>query len=85
VQEVAAIGGNGGVIWPYLSASPYFDVQDALQTCTPCFHTSRASFPHPEFSYELSMACALMAWYLLESSKCGSSGQSIIRALASTW
>jgi hypothetical protein len=47
-------------------ASPYFEVQVPFQACTPCFHTSRTSFPHPEFCYELPMVCALMACCLLE-------------------
>jgi hypothetical protein len=61
-------------------ASPYFEVQEPLQTCTPCFHTSRTSLPHPQLCYERSMVCALMACYLLESSECQSSGQIFIRA-----
>jgi hypothetical protein len=48
-------------------ASPYFEVQEPLQACTPCFHASRRSIPHPEFCYEISMLCALMACYLLET------------------
>jgi hypothetical protein len=60
----------------------YFKVREPLQTCTPCFHASRTSFPHLEFCYELSMVCALMACYVLESYKCGSSGQIFIRASA---
>jgi hypothetical protein len=63
-------------------ASPYFEVQEPLQTCSSGFHTSRTSFPHPEFCYELSMVSALMACYMLESSKCRSSGQVFIRASA---
>jgi hypothetical protein len=62
-----------------------FEVQKPLQTCTPCFHTSITLFPHPELCFsEMSMVCALMACYLLESSKGGSSGQILgfIRALA---
>jgi hypothetical protein len=62
--------------------APYFKVQEPLQTCIPCFHTSRTSFPHPEFCYKLSMWCAFMACYVLESSGCGSSGQIFIRASA---
>jgi hypothetical protein len=40
-------------------ASPYFDVQEPLQTCTPCFHTSRTLFPNPEFCYEMSMVLCI--------------------------
>jgi hypothetical protein len=61
-------------------ASPMF--QGAGATPNMYFHTSRTSFPHPEFFYELSMVCALMACYVLESSECGSSGQIYIRASA---
>jgi hypothetical protein len=38
-------------------ASPYFEVQEPLQTCTPCFHTSRTWFPNPDFCYEMSVVC----------------------------
>jgi hypothetical protein len=54
------------------------------KTCTQCFHKSRTSFPHPEFCYELSMVCAMMASYVLESSECGSSGQFFLRARVCT-
>jgi hypothetical protein len=66
-------------------ASPYFVVQEPPQTCTPCFHTSSPSLPHPGFCYEISMVCALMACYMLESSECGSSGQIFVRAWAFSW
>jgi hypothetical protein len=51
------------------------------KTCTPCFHTSRTLFPHPEFYYDMSMVCAMMACYVLESSEYGSSGQIFIPCL----
>jgi hypothetical protein len=52
-----AVGGHGGVVLGPNMASPYFKVQEPLPTSTPCFHTSRTSFPHPEFCYEMSMVC----------------------------
>jgi hypothetical protein len=55
-------------------ASPYLEVQEQLQTCTSCFHTSRPMSPHPEFCYELSMVCALMACYVPEAVGASSSG-----------
>jgi hypothetical protein len=58
-------------------ASPIFQGAGASPNM---YYTSRTSFPHPDFCYELSMVCALMACYVLESSECGSSGQSFIRA-----
>jgi hypothetical protein len=67
-----------GCVWQ----APYFKVREPLQTCTPCFHTSRTSFPRPEFCNELSIVCALMACYVLESSECESRGQIYIRASA---
>jgi hypothetical protein len=48
-------------------ASSYFDSRSASKICTPCFHTSRTSFPHPEFCYKMSMVCAMMACYVLEA------------------
>jgi hypothetical protein len=69
----------------WATASRCFEVQEPLQTCPPCFYTSRKSFPNPEFCYKMSMVCALMACCLLESSECGSIGQSFIRALACCW
>jgi hypothetical protein len=52
-------------------AGPYIEVQEPLLTCTPCFHTSRISFPHSEFCHAIFMVCAMMACYVLEKSKCG--------------
>jgi hypothetical protein len=78
VLEVAALSSR--VVWGTWRCcvgpwqTPYFKVREPLQTCTACFHTSRTLFLHPEFCYELSMGCALMACYVLESSECGSSG-----------
>jgi hypothetical protein len=39
------------------------------KTCTPCLHTSRTSFDHPEFCYAMSMVCAMLACYVLDSSE----------------
>jgi hypothetical protein len=50
-------------------ASPYLQVREPLQTCAPCFYTSRTSFPNPEFRYEMSMVRAMMACYILEISR----------------
>jgi hypothetical protein len=75
-----AVGGMEMLRWAM--ASPCFEVQEPLQTCTPCFHTSKTSFPHPEFCYEMSMVCALIACYVLESSECESSGQIFFGAWA---
>jgi hypothetical protein len=67
--------GHGAVGELWATASPYFEVQKPLQTCTPCFHISSTSLPHPEFLDEMSMVCAMMAWYVLESCECGNSEQ----------
>jgi hypothetical protein len=86
MPEVAALssqdaGGKGGVVLGH--GKPIYQVREPLQTCTPCSHTSRSLFPHPDFCYEMSTVCALMAaCYLRESSECGSSGQIFIRAWA---
>jgi hypothetical protein len=49
------------------------------KTSTPCFQTSRASSPNLEFCYEMSMACAMMACHVLESSERGNSGHMVPR------
>jgi hypothetical protein len=59
----------------WVMASPYFEVQEPLQICTLCFHRSETWPPHLEFCYAMSMVCAMIACYVLESSECGNSGQ----------
>jgi hypothetical protein len=84
VQEVAAlssraVGGNGALMGhgqAHLSRCC-----SHTKTCTLCFHTSRSSVPHPEFCCYISMVCAAMACYMLESSESVSSGQIFNRAV----
>jgi hypothetical protein len=57
--------GKWRCVGPWQLQAPYFEGQEPLQTCTPCFHTIRTSCSLPEFCYEMSMVCALMACYLL--------------------
>jgi hypothetical protein len=64
---------------------PIFQGAGATPNMYPMLHKSRTSFPHLEFCYEMSMVCALMACYVLESSECGSSGQIFHRAWAYGW
>jgi hypothetical protein len=57
-------GGMQVLCWTI--ASPYFEMQES-KISIPCYHTRRTSFPHPEFCYETSMVCAMMACSVLES------------------
>jgi hypothetical protein len=63
-------------------ASPIFQGAGATPNMYSMLPHKQKLVPHPEFCYELSMVCALMACYVLESSECGSSGQIFIRASA---
>jgi hypothetical protein len=67
-------------------ASPCFEVQEPLQNIRFSVHTSRNSAPHPEFCYEMSWVCSMMAYDVLESFECVNSGHLFIRAYyACSW
>jgi hypothetical protein len=59
-----AVGGNVGVVLGH--GKPH--ISRCGSRSKHVLHTSRTSFPHPEFCYELSIVCALMACYILECS-----------------
>jgi hypothetical protein len=71
-------GKIGAVVLGHGKPIHSFRCRSHSKACTPCFHTSRTSFNHPEFCYEMYIVCAMMACYVLESSTCGSSGQIFI-------
>jgi hypothetical protein len=63
-------------------ANPIFQGAGATPNMYSMLPHKQNIVPPPRILHELSMVCALMACYVLESSECGSSGQIYIRASA---